>query len=123
MEELWKALSEYLIKSPLWLICIALMICEGILFLLIMFGFNSKKIKKFGKLKVVLPIGIAISSLVFLFQNFTLLIESKMTLELLESNMLSSILLSFAIMCVISIISLPIHEVIRFKGGNSNNGN
>ena len=46
-----------------------------------------------------------------------------MTIELMKSNMLSSVLLSFAIVGAISIIVLPIQEIIKFRGGNRNNGN
>lgn len=118
MEKALEALISYLSKSPLWLVCIALLVCEGKLFLLIFFGFNAEKIEKFGNNKVVLPIGIAISCVVFLIQNFSLIVESKMTLDLLEKSMLSSIILSFAIMCIVSIVVLPIHETLRNRGGN-----
>ena len=70
-----------------------------------------------------MAIGIAFSGLIFLFQNFVTIIESKMTLKLMENNMLSSILLSFAIVGAFSIIILPIRERKRLKGDNQNNGN
>lgn len=126
MEEIKKALLGRLIKSPLWLICLALLFCEGHLILLLIYDFKIKRLKKIGKIgKIIIPmaIGIAFSGLIFLFQNFVTIIESKMTLKLMENNMLSSILLSFAIVGAFSIIILPIRERKRLKGDNQNNGN
>ena len=126
MDEVLNALSDYLIKSPLWLICLALLLIEGNLILLLIYGFKIKRMKKIKKIgKVVIPLagGVAFSGIVFLFQNFAIIIESKMTLQLMETNMLSSILLSFAIIGAISIIVLPIRERKRLKGDNGNNGN
>lgn len=123
MEEVRKALLEYLTKSPLWLVCLALLFSEGHLILLLIYGFRIKRLKKIGKVIIPIAIGIAFSVTVFLFQNFKTIIESKMTLELMETNMLSSILLSFAIVGAISLIILPIREKKRLKGDKGNNGN
>ena len=123
MEEVRKALLEYLTKSPLWLLCLALLFSEGHLILLLIYGFRIKRLKKIGKVIIPIAIGIAFSVTVFLFQNFKTIIESKMTLELMETNMLSSILLSFAIVGAISLIILPIREKKRLKGDKGNNGN
>lgn len=124
MEELEKALLEYLIKSPLWLICLVLLFCEGYLILLLIYGLKIKRLKKIkevGNIILPLAIGIAFSGLIFVFQNFTIIIESKLTLEIVETKMLSSILLSFAIVSVISMVVLPIRESKRLRGGKKGN--
>lgn len=126
MEEILNALLEYLKDSPLWLICLALLYCEGNLFLLLIYGFKFKifkKIKKVGEIIIPIVMGMALSGSVFLFQNFKTIIESEMTLEIMETNMLSSIILSFAIVAVPSLIILPIREQKRLKGNNKNKGN
>lgn len=126
MDEIKKALLKYFVKSPLWLVCLALLFSEGHLMLLLIYGFKMKrwkKIKKVGEFIIPLAIGIAFSVLIFLIQNFITIIQSKMTLKLVEDNMLSSILLSFAIIGAISVIVLPIRERKRLKGDNGNNGN
>lgn len=124
MEEIKKAFLEYITKSPLWIICLALLFIEGHLILVLIYGYNMKmlkKIQKIGKFIIPLAISIAFSGIIFFVQNFWMIIESKMTLELMENNMLSSIVLSLAIVGAISMVILPIRERKRVRGDNRNN--
>lgn len=115
MDKFLNALIGFLITSPVWLIVVILLFIEGHLILLLIYGFEMKKIKKIHEIIMPLSIGIGVTGLFFLFQNFTTIIESKMTLELMESNLLSSVILSFAIVGIISVIILPIKETKRLK--------
>lgn len=127
-EKIKDAGLEKVIKSSLLLLLGFLMYCEGGLMLFILYGFRKKRINKIFKIKMIgklmpLIVGLACSIIVFIFQNFNTIIKSEMTIELMKSNMLSSVLLSFAIVGAISIIVLPIQEIMKFRGGNRNNGN
>lgn len=125
-EKIINAIAEKIVKSSLLLLLGFLIFCEGSLMLFIIYGFRKKRINDVFKIKMIgklMPIivGLACSVIVFIFQNFNKIIKSEMTIELMKSNMLSSVLLSFAIVGAISIIVLPIQEIIKYKGGNRDN--
>lgn len=128
IEQLTNAIVEKVIKSVLLLFCGLLMYFEGGLMLFLIYGHKKKRINRIFKIKVIgyfmpLIVGAACSTIVFIFQNYNTIIKSEMTIELVKSNILSSVLLSFAIVGVISIIVLPVQEIIKFRGGHRNNGN
>lgn len=125
-EEIKNVVLEKVKKSSLLLLLGCLMYCEGALMLFILYGFRKKNIKRMNKIFRIemigrimpLIIGLACSIIVFIFQNFNIIIKSEMTIEIMKNNMLSSVLLSFAIVGIISIIVLPIQEIKRLRGGN-----
>lgn len=109
MDDFMNAAARYFSAAPVWLVSLGCMFLTGRLLQIVLFGFTDK-LKNFFSVQFALPIGAAYSCLVLVVQNWSNIINSSFTIELLEVKVLSSSLLSFSVVGIVAIIVLPIRE-------------
>lgn len=119
MDDLLKKFLETILIDSLWIFSFFIMFIEGIMIMHLIYK-KKRKINKIIKIKFIgkfmpLTIGVLFTGLIFMIQNFNVIINSEMTLKIMHDKILSSVLISCSIISLISLIILPIRERKRVK--------
>lgn len=114
-EEIINAIVEYICKSPIWLLSLICMYLQGVLLHIIILGY-SKRLKKYNKRFYMIALGASCTCISFFIRNAKYIISSKLTLQIIEEEVLASVFCSFAFIGIIAVIVLPIREIVKLKG-------
>lgn len=117
-DEIKNAIIEYLCKSPIWLFSFACMYLQGVLLQMIFLGY-SKKLKKYNKMFYSVALGASCTCISFFLRNCKYILDSKVTLQVIEEEVLTSTFVSFAFIGLIACFVLPIRERLKMRGKNN----
>ena len=114
-EEIKTAIIEYICKSPIWFFSLGCMYLQGILLHMIFLGY-TKKLKKYNKMFYSVALGASCTCISFFIRNYKYILDSKLTLQIIEEEILASTFVSFAFIGLIACFVLPIRERIKMRG-------